>query len=107
MSKTAKDFIHAARQDEDLRLEIENIGQDVSALLALAKSKGYDFSEAEFVTVIRAEGYEIETKLDDAELEAVAGGGLAYTDQCPTRAQTNCGEDTCDCTPWVTDWPHC
>jgi|GEM_PF-1038855 len=107
MSKTAKDFVQAARENDDLRLEIEKFGQDISALITFAKSKGYDFSETDFVATIRNAGYEIETELDDEELEVVAGGATgdtcAYT--CRTR-HTQCeGQDSCNCP--ATNWPEC
>jgi len=105
MSKTAKDFIQAARQNEDLRLEIEKLGQDVPALVNFAKSKGYEFSEAEFVATVRAEGHEIETALSDEELSAVAGGTDYTMWNCDSFAETYCGENSCDCPS--TDWPQC
>jgi len=100
MGNTAKDFIQTARENEDLRLEIENAGQDVEALVALAKIHGYEFSVSDFIAAVRQAGYEADVKLTDEELETVSGATTTYS-----VGKTNCGEDSCDCPN--TDWPDC
>jgi len=75
MTKSAKDFIQAAHDNEDLRIEIENVGQDVSALITLAKSKGYEFDADDLNATIRELGYSLDESLSDEDLAQVAGGG--------------------------------
>jgi len=100
MSNTAQDFIQAVRDNKDLRFEVEEIGQDITALVEFAKSKGYAFSEADFTAAVRDAGYNIEAELNDADLEAVAGGTMG-----PTNANNECAETELDCPS--TDWPDC
>jgi len=94
--QTAQEFIDHVRKNEDLRLEIEGLGQDTAALIALAKREGYDITESEFAAVVREHGYEMESELSDAELASVSGGTL--------------GDQTISCTNCVdcgTCWPDC
>jgi len=88
-------FIEHVQKNEDLRLEIEAVGQDIPALLAIAQREGYEVTESEFVTAVRQRGYDIE-ELQDADLESVVGGQALAT-------QAN----TCGSGCKSTNWPDC
>jgi len=99
--QNAQQFIEHVRNNEDLRIEIEKIGQDLDALLALANREGYELNANDFATAIQTAGYKIETTLSDEDLATVSGG---INDGWQTQ-DTHCDQSSCDCPS--TDWPAC
>jgi len=75
-------FITEANQNPSLRDKVKAAGKDVAALLRVAKSAGYDFSEKDLqaankkIAEMRARG---EAPLAEDELDMISGGN---SDSC-------------------------
>ncbi len=66
------------QEDEALRAEIADLGQDSAGIVAVAQREGFDFTEAELNDYLQTSASRIGAELDEADLEQVVGGG-AYT----------------------------
>lgn len=64
------------RSDEALQDSAKGLGTDVDAFIKLANDKGYDFTKDELVEHAKALSENAETKLDDDDLDKVAGGAI-------------------------------
>jgi predicted ribosomally synthesized peptide with nif11-like leader len=97
---SARKFIEASQVDLALRSEVIGLGQDMDALLKLARSKGYDFSVEDLQETMRRGGltegvtYEAGQELTEAELTAVAGG----SSHTKTWTGCACGKKGCSWT---------
>jgi predicted ribosomally synthesized peptide with nif11-like leader len=67
-----KRFNTDVNQDEALKEAVKNVGTNVEDLIALAKSKGYDFTADELQALAGKQG-----ELSEEQLDSVAGGGGA------------------------------
>jgi len=91
MKEQALEFIQKVHLDEDLRLKVEQSGQDITAIIELAKHEGLNFTQDELMTAIRESGYSIDNELADEDLEVVVGG---------KANSVGCNNDG-------TGWPNC
>jgi len=66
-------FGAAVKNDAVLQDEIKAAGTDLSKIVALASSKGFDFTEAE----LKAYSEKKKGEMSDEDLEKVSGGALA------------------------------
>ncbi len=58
------------KSNADLRAEVENCGVDPAKVVSLANAKGYNFTKAELAAYAK----EQQTRLEDSQLDKVAGG---------------------------------
>lgn len=64
-------FVADLKADEEMRGELKNHAAGIASVVSFASDKGYDLSPDEVRDYIQSQ---LGRELDDAELEAVAGG---------------------------------
>lgn len=76
----ATEFLEKANTDADLRQQLETLGTGAKLedVLDVAAAAGYQFNEKDLMAAAKAkaeaEGKSVDAELNEADLEAVAGG---------------------------------
>ena len=74
MSDQLKAFQEALRSDPSLNKIVREVGNDPAAVVAIAKSAGFNITIAELLMVQETHTINSKKELSDSELESIAGG---------------------------------